>query len=193
MPRASAITAVRVNPGFFTSERNPYRMSCRNVSSAKPVRPARTSSFTCSTPPTCILAVRRASSSFIPCFIFFSVRSSTYEPTSSLRSRSIRCLRIVLRIRLPLLERRLIRGSGRSESAPDGYRDSLPVFRLRLELTAPGPGEAVEFCPPIVFGFAPLGFQPARFLHPVEGWKEGARFYVESSLGDLVDPRGNTE
>src|SRR5438270_705255 len=38
---------------------------------------ARTSSFSCSTPPISIIAARRASSSFIPCFIFFSVNSST--------------------------------------------------------------------------------------------------------------------
>src|SRR2546423_2552750 len=160
---------------------------------AKPARFDRTSSFTCSTPPTSSIAARRASRSFIPCFIFFSVRRSAYEPNSSLRSRSIRCLRIVLRIRLPPLEKRLIRRSRRSQRAADRDRDTLPVFGFGLELPAARAGQAVILRAPIVFGFAPLRFEPTRFLHSVQGGEERARLYVESALGDLIDAGGDAQ
>ena len=83
--------------------------------------------------------------------------------------------------------------SGRAQRArnPDGNGE--PVFGFRFELAPARFRQAVEFRAPIVFRFAPLGFEPAGFLHPVESGEERARLHVEGALRDLVDAGGNAE
>src|ERR1700728_1152508 len=90
MPRASVRTAIAVKPGFLRSMRAPKRRSCRRDSNQAPARTSRTSSFTCSMPPSSRRAARRASSGERPWRIFSSARDSKKEQTSASRSRSFR-------------------------------------------------------------------------------------------------------
>src|SRR2546423_7960711 len=83
--------------------------------------------------------------------------------------------------------------SGGAEGAADGERDALPIFRFGLELAPARFRQAVEFRAPIVLRFAPLGFEPAGFLRPMERGEERARFHVERALGYLVDAGGYAE
>ena len=81
----------------------------------------------------------------------------------------------------------------RPQRAGDPERNAFPVFRLALELTPAGIGQCVKLCAPIVFRFAPVRFEPAGFLHPMERGKKRARLYVEGLVRDLADPLRYTQ
>src|SRR5262249_52714745 len=66
----------------------------------------------------------------------------------------------------------------------DRQRDALPILSFGFELALSGFGQAVILGPAVVLRFPPVGSQPSRLLHAVQGGKKRARFDLENALCD---------
>src|SRR6267154_1216970 len=155
---------------------------------------ARTSSLTCSTPPSSMSACLRASGCESPCFIFSWVSSSTADFSSSSSACSI--------ARLQKVSEETGNSAWHDASYPNSggfdrrchdLDDLTPIPFLGPELCAAGGSQAVVLGPAIVFRGAPFGLDPTLLFHAVQSRKERAKTHLKGTGTNLRDPSRHTD